>query len=145
MSTTVETGDTITVNYRGTLSDGTEFDSSLKPGRTPLEFTVGAGQMIAGFDEAVVGMKLNEEKTVTLAPDKAYGETRPDLIVKIPLEQLAEIPANQLVVGAKLAAGNGMQGTITAISDTDATINFNHELAGKTLMFWIKIVTIDKK
>ena len=74
MKDTVQTSDTIQVNYKGTLNDGTEFDSSLKPGRTPLEFKVGAGQMIKGFDAAVVGMKLGEEKTVILQPADAYGE-----------------------------------------------------------------------
>jgi len=144
MNLTIQNGDTITVNYRGTLSDGTEFDSSLKPGREPLGFTVGAGQMIAGFDEAVVGMKLNEEKTVTLPPAKAYGEERPDRFVSVPREALNQIPAEQIKIGTKLMTPNG-PATITQIDSNSVTLNLNHELAGKTLTFWIKIVSIEKK
>lgn len=98
MSEVVQKGDRIKVDYKGTLEDGTEFDSSLKEGRTPLEFTAGAGQMIKGFDAAVIGMKVDEEKTVTLQPEDAYGTSEQS----------------------------------------------NHELAGKTLIFWIKIVEIQK-
>ncbi|MDO8624650.1 MAG: peptidylprolyl isomerase [Candidatus Diapherotrites archaeon] len=140
----VQNGDTVQVNYRGTLPDGTEFDSSLKPDRTPLEFKVGAGQMIKGFDAAVVGMKLNEEKTVTMPPDQAYGFDRPELYTQVPKSALSSVPADQIQIGTQLKTQNGLA-KISAISDENVTLNFNHELAGKTLTFWIKIVKITKK
>lgn len=139
---TVENGDTIQVNYRGTLDDGTEFDSSLKPGRTPLEFTVGGGQMIAGFDAAVIGMKLNQEKTVTLQPSQAYGELRTDQVQELAKEQVG--PAfDQLQVGQELSLGN-LNAKIIAKTENTITLQLNHPLAGKSLTFWIKIVNIQK-
>jgi len=144
LAETVEVGDTVAVNYKGTLTNGQEFDSSLQPGRTPLEFTVGDGNMIAGFDDAVRGMKLNEEKTVTLPPEKAYGFEQPDLIVQVPREMLSGVPEEQLVVGTELRGPMG-RGVITKVDTNNVTINFNHELAGQTLVFWIKVVEIKKK
>lgn len=142
-SLTVAQGDTVQVHYRGTLDDGTEFDSSLKPGRTPLEFTAGAGQMIPGFDAAVIGMHEGDEKTVTLAPAQAYGEERSDLIQTVPKTQFGR-EWNDLTVGSMIMASNGQRGTITAKTEETATVNFNHELAGKTLTFWIQMVSITK-
>lgn len=139
---TVQKGDTIQVNYRGTLEDGTEFDSSLKPGRTPLEFTVGGGQMIKGFDAAVVGMKLDEEKTVTLQPSEAYGEKKPELRQFAPKEQFGEI-FEQLQIGQEIPTQFG-NATIVDKNSGGATIDFNHKLAGKKLAFWIKIAKIQK-
>jgi len=144
MGQKIERGDYITVNYRGTLEDGTEFDSSLKAGREPLGFTVGAGEMIAGFDEAVVGMKIGDEKNVSLSPEKAYGNSQEDQIVTVPRENLSQLPDEQIYVGAKLRAQNGAVGTVIEVTEENVKIDFNHELAGKTLKFWIKIVTIEK-
>ncbi len=138
---TVQKGSHVFVNYRGTLPDGTEFDSSLKAGRTPLDFNAGAGQMIAGFDEAVIGMKIGDEKTITLPPEKAYGPVREDLIVTIPRSELTQIPESELTVGNVLMGPSGPV-TITKVDVNSVTINANHELAGKTLTFWIKVVDI---
>lgn len=140
---TVQKGDTVQVNYKGTLDDGTEFDSSLKPGRTPLEFAVGAGQMIKGFDAAVVGMKLNEEKTVTLQPSEAYGEIKPELKQFFPKEQFGAT-FDQLQIDQKMQASNGMPAVVMDKNADGALMNFNHELAGKRLTFWIEIVKIQK-
>lgn len=139
---TVQNGDTISVNYRGTLADGTEFDSSLKEGRTPLEFVVGAGQMIKGFDQAVVGMKQNQEKTITLAPADAYGEknTTPQ---EIPKEQFGAL-FETLTVGQILQTANGLEAEVLSKTANSATVLINHPLAGKALTFWIKIETIQK-
>ena len=138
-----KSGDRVRVHYTGTLDDGTEFDSSLKPGRTPLEFSVGAGQMIAGFDKAVLGMKLNEEKTVTLSPADAYGElnTTPQTI---PKDQFRS-QFGTLTVGQKLQLSNGLEATVTAKSAASADVIINHPLAGKPLTFWIKVVSIQKQ
>jgi FKBP-type peptidyl-prolyl cis-trans isomerase 2 len=141
LANTVQNGDDIKVEYKGTLESGELFDQSA--GRGPLEFTVGAGQMINGFDSAVVGMKLNEEKTVTLPPEQAYGAERADLIVTVPQEQFGA-DANKIAEGMYITISSGAQGKITSIKDGNVTVNFNHELAGKTLIFWIKVVEINK-
>ncbi len=138
----VEKGDLIKVDYKGTLENGTMFDSS--EGREPLEFTAGAGQMIKGFDSAVIGMKIGEEKTVTLKPSEAYGERNPEAIVSIPKQQLIDAGINNPEVGMKIFA-SGRPVTITEVNDENVTLDFNPELAGKTLIFWIKIVDIKKQ
>lgn len=134
----VAKGDTVSVDYTGRLENGTVFDSS--SGRAPLEFTAGGGQMIAGFDAAVIGMHLNETKTVTIPPEQAYGMPRSDLIFDVPI---ANIP-NGTKVGSTLYA-NMQQFTVVSINKTAAVLDGNHPLAGKTLIFDIKIVGIQKK
>ena len=81
----VENGNTVSVHYRGTLNDGTEFDSSHSRGE-PLSFQVGSGQMINGFDAALPGMAVGETKSITLTPDQAYGESNPEAITDVPKE-----------------------------------------------------------
>ncbi|MFH1588508.1 MAG: peptidylprolyl isomerase [Candidatus Diapherotrites archaeon] len=142
MNILVEKGDLIKVEYIGSFPDtGEVFDKS--EGSGPLEFTAGAGQMIKGFDEAVVGMKLNEEKTVTLPPEKAYGESNPEAIIEVDLNALPE--SGKTEVGSILMDQFGRKGTITKIENEKATIDFNYELAGKTLEFWIKVGEIKKE
>jgi FKBP-type peptidyl-prolyl cis-trans isomerase 2 len=140
-TTRVAEGGLIKVHYKGTLSDGTQFDSS--EGRDPLEFTAGAGQMIKGFDSAVIGMALNEEKTVTLTPDQAYGQEDPARIVEIPKTSIQN--ADSLQPGMTVTNSQGANGTVQEIKQDTIVINFNHRLAGKTLTFWIKIVDIQKQ
>ncbi|MFH1225602.1 MAG: peptidylprolyl isomerase [Candidatus Diapherotrites archaeon] len=137
---TVAKGDTVKVEYVGKFPGGEVFDKS--EGRGPLEFTVGAGQMIAGFDEAVVGMKLNSEKTVTIPPEKAYGTLDPSLVVEVPLANIGG--DGNVQIGSTLTAANGRQATVVGISDGNAKISFAHPLAGKTLEFRIKVVSIVK-
>ena len=147
-------GDTVSVNYIGKLENGTLFDTSIEAeakkagifqqGRAyqPLKFVVGAGQMIAGFDAAVDGMKIGEEKTVRLPPSQAYGERNDSNIISVPLESIQG--ASALEVGAILYTQGGAKGTVIAIKDGNATIDFNHELAGKALVFTITMVSIEK-
>lgn len=133
----VKDGDVVQVHYTGTLEDGSQFDSSA--GRDPLEFTVGADQMIAGFDQAVLGMTVGEKKTITIPAAEAYGERRDDLVVEINRD---ELPADIIPeVGMQLRAGNSVV-TITAVTETTFTIDTNHKLAGKDLIFEIELVTI---
>ncbi len=139
---TAEVGDTVNVHYTGTLDDGSVFDSSL--GREPLQFTLGAGQMIPGFEQAVIGMELGETKTVTIPADQAYGPYYDDLVFVIPREQL---PAGmEPAVGQKLqsqsATGQVMIVTVTEVSETSVTVDANHELAGEDLTFEIQLVEI---
>ncbi len=138
----VADGDTVRVHYTGTLADGSQFDSSV--GKDPLEFAVGAGQMIAGFDKAVLGMKVGESKTVLIPAADAYGERRDDLAAEIPRVQLP--PDTDPKIGDQLQVSTG-QGplvvTVTAVTADTVTLDANHFLAGKDLTFEIELVSIN--
>lgn len=140
---TVKKGDKVKVDYTGTFDDGTVFDASEKHGQ-PLEFEVGSGQVIKGFDDAVLGMKSGEEKKITLPAGEAYGEVRTELHKKVPRKQLPQ--DQEPKVGMILAVGlpNGQQfpARIIAVAKDDVTIDLNHPLAGKTLHFKIKVAEI---
>lgn len=140
----VENGDSVKVDYTGSLTDGSVFDSSI--GRTPLGFTVGAGQMIAGFDKAVLGMKVGQTKKVTIPSAEAYGPKNEGMIAVFDKK---ELPAGMNPkVGDQLQmrsqSGNLMV-TVTAVTDTNFTVDANHELAGKDLVFEITLVELTKK
>lgn len=134
--------DTVKVHYTGKLTTGEVFDSS--EGREPLEFTVGAGQMIQGFDAAVNGMELNEKKTFTIPSDEAYGPVNEGLVQKVERTQLPEDMKPE--VGQMLVAsgpnGEQTQVTVAAVSENDITIDANHPLAGKDLVFDVELVEI---
>ena len=139
----VEKGDKVKVEYTGKLEDGTVFDSSEKHG-APLEFEVGAGQVISGFDEAIVGMKKDEEKKITLAPEDAYGERNEELIKDIPKESF---PQDQeikpgMVFMMKVPDGRQFPAVISEVKDNAVTVDLNPPLAGKTLVFEIKLLEI---
>jgi FKBP-type peptidyl-prolyl cis-trans isomerase 2 len=135
-------GDVVQVDYTGKLADGTVFDSSI--GREPLEFTLGAGQMIPGFEKAVLGMKVGEKKTVTIPADEAYGPHRDDLILEVPREKLPSdiTPEVGQQLGLRQSDGRTAIVTITSVSDNVVTIDANHFLAGKDLTFEIELVKI---
>ncbi|MDE1870889.1 MAG: peptidylprolyl isomerase [Candidatus Micrarchaeota archaeon] len=136
----VAAGDNVSVYYTGKFTNGTVFDTNV--GKQPLQFTAGSNQLIEGFDQGVIGMKLNETKTITLPPSQAYGEVNPSLIVQVPLSSFG----NQTVsVGMVVTTSSYQQGTITAVNATTATVDFNPPLAGDTLVFTIKVVGIKKK
>jgi FKBP-type peptidyl-prolyl cis-trans isomerase 2 len=137
----IKKGDKIKVDYEGTFDDGTVFDSS-EHHNEPLEFEVGCGQIIPGFEEAVVGMENGEEKEFTLQPQEAYGNYDPELMHKVSREQL---PVN-VTPGTILVATlpNGIQ-TPVKVVDVDeewVTLDMNHPLAGKVLNFKIRILDI---
>jgi len=137
----VKTGDTIKVNYTGKLNDGSVFDSS--QGRSPLEFKVGSGQLIKGFDEGVIGMKVGETKTVKIPADKAYGPYRQELLIKATPEQFPSGTKPQ--VGQQFQinnAGQTMVVKVIAVTDKEITLDANHALAGKELTFEITVVEI---
>jgi FKBP-type peptidyl-prolyl cis-trans isomerase 2 len=135
----VKKGDIIKVEYVGKFTDGNVFDKS--EGRGPLEFQVGSGQMIKGFDSAVVGMKLGEEKTVTIEPKDAYGNIDDAKVISIPLSQI-QVDGN-IYPGQTLYASNGFPVEVVDVKDGNAFLKIIHPLAGKTLVFWIKIVSIN--
>jgi peptidylprolyl isomerase len=137
---TIKNGDFVQLHYTGTLEDGTVFDSS--EGRLPLEFQVGAGGIIQGFNDAVLNMAIDEEKKVVLAPDQAYGQLRDDLKREFPSTMLE---GNKIEEGQQLrfSSPHGpVSGTVVAIEPDKFVVDFNHPLAGKTLEFMIKIVGI---
>lgn len=129
-------GDIVSVHYHGTLDNGQVFDSSLE--REPLQFTVGAGNVIDGFDAAVRSLAVGESVTVRLEPAEAYGERNPDLLIELPIEQAPE----GVEVGATLTAANGAQARVVALTDETITIDANHPLAGQALTFEIELVAI---
>jgi FKBP-type peptidyl-prolyl cis-trans isomerase 2 len=147
----VENGDVISVDYIGKLEDGTVFDTSIKEAAIgadiynenraykPLTFTVGAGQMIEGFDKGVVGMEIGEEKTLIIPPEEAYGEYRTDFLRELPIEAVNFTPE----IGMQLATDTGMMGIVTEVKEKTFLVDFNHQLAGKTLMFEVKIVSME--
>ncbi len=138
----IKNGDKIKVEYTGTLEDGTVFDTS--EGREPLEFQAGSGQVIKGFDNAVIGMEVGEEKKVEMPPSEAYGEYDPNLIKKIPLDKLppGEEPKPGMVLELRTSDGIGFPARITEVAEKEITIDLNHPLAGKTLIFEIKVLDI---
>jgi len=138
----VKSGDVVRVHYTGTLEDGSQFDSSV--GRAPLEFTVGAGQMIAGFDAGVVGMAVGEKKTILIDPDHGYGQKDPTAIIEFPSSNIPE--GMTVEVGMKLNLQNqyGQPVPVVVIEVKEEVIimDANHFLAGKDLTFEVEIVEI---
>jgi len=137
-------GDKVKVEYTGSFEDGTVFDSSEKHGK-PLEFEIGAKQIVPGFEKAVVEMKKGEEKEVKLKPEEAYGNPNPELHKKIMKDQLpkGQEPKVGMVLIINLPTGHQVPAKITEISDKDVTIDLNHPLAGKTLNFKIKLLEVN--
>ncbi len=149
----VESGDTISVDYTASLEDGTVFDTSIESKATeanlpprqeyaPMTFTAGSGQMIKGFDHAVIGMKPNETKTVTIPPEDAYGKKDPKKIITIPVSALVHQgikPEKNVVLSTNIG-----HGIIVEIKKDNAKVDFNHALIGKTLKFEITLRSIKK-
>jgi FKBP-type peptidyl-prolyl cis-trans isomerase 2 len=129
-------GDVVAVDYRGTLDDGSEFDSSA--GKDPLSFEVGGGRVIEGFDAAVRGMAVGETKTVRIEAADAYGEYDPERVVEVPLSDLPE----GVSAGDQLMSDQGMVVTVAEVLDDTAVLDLNHSLAGQALTFEITLVSI---
>ena len=138
----VKKGDVIRVHYTGTLLDGSQFDSSV--GRSPLEFTVGAGQMIAGFDAGVLGMAIGEKKTIQIDPDNGYGQKDPNAIIEFPTSNVPE--GMQVEVGMKLnlqnQCGQPVPVEVIEVKEEVIIMDANHFLAGKDLVFEVELVEI---
>lgn len=140
---TAKAGDKVHVHYHGRLDDGTTFDSS--EGREPLAFTAGGGQVIKGFDDAVIGMQVGEKKTVNIPVEHAYGERTDSMMMEYPI---SDFPADMKPeVGMELHMsddqGNTFPVVITQVNDTAVLLDANHPLAGKALTFEIELVSID--
>ncbi|MDH5598908.1 MAG: peptidylprolyl isomerase [Cyclobacteriaceae bacterium] len=140
--TKAKKGDRVRVHYTGKLTTGETFDSSI--GREPLEFELGAGMMIKGFDSAVDGMTLGEKVTSTIPSAEAYGEAREDLIFTFPKSNLPEDMEIQVGMQLAMNAEDNQQipVRVTEISEDTITLDANHDLAGKDLVFEIELVEI---
>jgi len=135
-------GDKVKVHYHGRLTNGETFDSS--EGRAPLEFEVGGGMVIKGFDDGVSGMAVGEKKTVNIPFDEAYGPRNPEMIIEFPKDKFPQ--DMELEVGMPLMMNNGggqqFQVVITDIKDATVMLDANHPLAGQDLVFDIELVEI---
>lgn len=139
----VKAGDTVQVHYHGKLTDGTTFDSS--DGRAPLQFIVGNGQVIKGFDDALIDMEIGEKKTVNIPVADAYGEANQDMIMEFPK---TDFPADvKPEVGQQLHlsdnTGNHFPVVVTEVKEESVVLDANHPLAGKDLIFDIELVEVN--
>jgi len=143
MKMPIKIGDKVKVEYVGTLDDGTVFDSTERHGE-PLEFEVGAGQVLKGFEDAIIGMEKGEEKEIRLEPKDAYGEHKDELVQVIAKEQIPSIecPEIGMMLIVDLPSGLQLPAMITDVAEDTITIDFNHPLAGKALNFRIKILDV---
>lgn len=133
-------GDAVAVHYIGTLDDGTEFDASRPRGAT-LDFVIGSGSVIAGFDEGVTGMIEGETRTVHIEPADAYGEVDPELFIEVDISQVPE----GVVEGDVLVDPNtGRPVPVVSVVGEVVTLDLNHELAGQALTFEIELVSITR-
>ena len=137
---TVKNGDIVSVYYSGSFTNGTIFNSNV--GSAPFNFTEGANQTILGFNNAVLGMSLNQTKTVTIPANEAYGPVDPNLIVSIPTNDFSNTTIKVGSVVTDSANGHQLQGVVVKTNATNAIVNFNPPLAGQTLVFQIKVVGI---
>lgn len=139
--TQAERGDTVRVHYTGTLAGGEQFDSSA--GRDPLEFTLGDGMVIPGFESAVTGMAVGESKTFDIPSDQAYGPRRDEMVMQVERNQFPDHIDPE--VGQQLQMQQGNQAfvvTVAEVNDDAVTLDGNHPLAGQDLTFTIELVEI---
>jgi peptidylprolyl isomerase len=135
-------GQTVRVHYTGRLTDGTLFDSSAE--RDPLEFELGSGQVIPGFENAVVGMAVGENKSVSIEPEQAYGARHEQLIQSVPMSALPDDmqPAVGMQLQSQTPTGEVMRLVVTEVAEESITVDANHPLAGQVLQFEIELIEI---
>ncbi len=142
----VEAGNKVKVSYTGKLDDGTVFDSS--DGKEPLQFQTGAKQVIPGFDNGIIGMKLNDEKNIKIAAKDAYGEMHPEMVIEVPKQPFVTSqnmePKTGMIVTLKAKDGNMMNAIVKDVKGEKMILDFNHPLAGKNLNFHVKVMEIVK-
>lgn len=137
-----KSGDTVKIHYTGALDDGTEFDSS--KGKDPLEVTLGSGQVIPGFEQAIQGMAVGEEKSVNIPVEEAYGPRREQMVQEVPKSVLpADLePTEGMALRAQGQDGQPLNLTVTEVKDETIVVDANHPLAGQALKFDIELVDI---
>ena len=140
--TVAKSGDSVKVHYTGTLEDGTQFDSSV--GVDPLEFTLGGGQVIVGFDEAVTGMAPGEKKSVTIPAEKAYGQRNEEMVISAPRNEVPADITPEVGQRLQLAGPNGqpIMVEVTEVTDEHIQLDANPPLAGNDLTFALELVEI---
>lgn len=142
----IQKGNKVKLEYEGKLDSGEVFDSSEKHGK-PLEFTIGEGHVIPGFENAVIGMEKNQEKQVKIPPKDAYGEKKEELMKKIPKQQLPEDARDKvqpgMTLGMQTPQGQQIPVKVAEVSQDDITLDLNHPLAGQTLNFNLKVVDFE--
>src|SRR5215212_2516676 len=138
----VKQGDTVKVHYHGRLTDGTTFDSS--EGREPLEFKVGSGMVIKGFDDGVMGMAIGDKKTVNIQAEDAYGDKNPEMLVEFPKEQFPDDMKPEVGMRLNMTNGSGqvIPVMIVEVKQDSVILDANHPLAGEQLIFDIELVSI---
>lgn len=139
----VKDGDTVKVHYTGSLEDGSVFDSS--ENKEPLEFTLGSGQIIPGFEKAVEGMAKGDSTKVTIPSDEAYGEVRDDLVIAVSKDNLPDDVTPEVGMQLQLNQPDGqtVPVRITDIKEEEVTLDANHPLAGEDLVFEIEVVEVN--
>ena len=156
----VERGDGVTIHYVGRFEDGSLFDTSRQEvarhedlitaqgnepaDYAPLSFTVGRGDIIEGIEEALVGMEDGDEKTIQVPPEKAYGEFEEEKVREYDPEAFEEMVGQEPEVGVHVEAKNELHGDVVAVRDDAVQVDFNHELAGRTLVFDIEVIDVRK-
>ena len=136
----IEKGSVVSVHYTGKYTDGQTFDSSL--GRDPLEFQVGEGQLIEGFENAVMGKKSGDKITVNISASEAYGEVKEELFIKFDKSQMPGEVTEGMILEAQGPSGQPIQVKVKEVQDEHVIIDTNHALAGKDLVFEIEIVEV---
>ncbi|EAR11617.1 peptidyl-prolyl cis-trans isomerase, FKBP-type [Polaribacter irgensii 23-P] len=138
----VKENNTVKVNYTGKLSDGQVFDSS--EGKEPIEFTLGQGRLIPGFEKGLIDMELNEKKTITIPKEEAYGDVNKDLIQEVKKSELPQEMAPEVGMGlvSKSPDGQEMNLVVVEVREETIVIDGNHPLAGKELIFDLEVLEI---
>ncbi|MBL7473528.1 FKBP-type peptidyl-prolyl cis-trans isomerase [Robertkochia sediminum] len=138
----VKANDTVKVHYTGKLTNGQVFDSSLE--REPLEFTLGKGMLIPGFENGILDMKVNEKKTIEIPAEQAYGDTREELIQEVPMSELPEEikPEVGMQLISKAPDGREIPLMVSEVKEESIMVDANHPLAGKDLIFDVEVIEI---
>ncbi len=141
--TQAKAGNNVKVHYTGKLDDGTVFDSSAE--REPLQFSLGSGNVIPGFEEAIIGMAPGESKTATIPPDQAYGHQRDELVITVEKEQIPTDLSVEIGQQLQISQNDGqvIPVIVTEVSDSKVTLDANHPLAGQQLTFDIQLVEVN--